>query len=247
MSRDEPVNLARFLERNQLRLSFALLCSPLNASSHGKATSTLTTRSSATSPRKNRHRRPYLSQTLPRSPFGKILLLLRHRFCTGRCAGERGEELVRYGVDEARLAQAAGCTGASFHPVPLSARKPTRAHFRFLSQRSFHSSPSALAKNPYSVLGVSKDAKASDIKKNYYQVCPPLPAAFAFPLLTLAPHSSPRSTTPTRARRRMRRSASLRFRRPTMCVFSPFSLFRPLRLTFPCFLDPLRREEARRL
>ncbi|GAA5912057.1 hypothetical protein JCM6882_002020 [Rhodosporidiobolus microsporus] len=39
-----------------------------------------------------------------------------------------------------------------------------------VGERSFHSTSKALAKNPYSVLGVSKDAKASDIKKNYYQL-----------------------------------------------------------------------------
>jgi molecular chaperone DnaJ len=39
-------------------------------------------------------------------------------------------------------------------------------------QRSFHASNvvAASAKNPYDVLGVKKDASASDIKKTYYQV-----------------------------------------------------------------------------
>ena len=38
--------------------------------------------------------------------------------------------------------------------------------------QSFHSSSrrEASAKDPYEVLGVKKDAKASDIKKIYYQV-----------------------------------------------------------------------------
>ncbi|GAA5873283.1 hypothetical protein JCM3774_005931 [Rhodotorula dairenensis] len=37
-------------------------------------------------------------------------------------------------------------------------------------QRAFHASRSQLAKNPYSVLGVGKDASTSEIKKNYYQL-----------------------------------------------------------------------------
>lgn len=37
-------------------------------------------------------------------------------------------------------------------------------------QRAFHASRSQLAKNPYTVLGVGKDASTSEIKKNYYQV-----------------------------------------------------------------------------
>ncbi|GAA5887171.1 hypothetical protein JCM16303_002213 [Sporobolomyces ruberrimus] len=37
-------------------------------------------------------------------------------------------------------------------------------------ERSFSSSTRALAKNPYQVLGVGKDASSSEIKKNYYQL-----------------------------------------------------------------------------
>ncbi|KWU45782.1 hypothetical protein RHOSPDRAFT_4259, partial [Rhodotorula sp. JG-1b] len=37
-------------------------------------------------------------------------------------------------------------------------------------QRAFHASRSQLAKNPYTVLGVGKDASTSEIKKNYYQL-----------------------------------------------------------------------------
>lgn len=43
---------------------------------------------------------------------------------------------------------------------------------RLTSQRSFHASPPSLAskKDPYSTLGVKKDASTSDIKKAYYQL-----------------------------------------------------------------------------
>ena len=37
-------------------------------------------------------------------------------------------------------------------------------------QRSFSTTSRTLAKNPYQVLGVGKDASTSEIKKNYYQV-----------------------------------------------------------------------------
>ncbi|GAA5979081.1 hypothetical protein JCM10908_002798 [Rhodotorula pacifica] len=37
-------------------------------------------------------------------------------------------------------------------------------------KRAFHASQSHLAKNPYTVLGVGKDASTSEIKKNYYQL-----------------------------------------------------------------------------
>lgn len=42
-----------------------------------------------------------------------------------------------------------------------------------LTVQSFHTSNrrEASAKDPYEVLGVKKDSKASDIKKSYYQVC----------------------------------------------------------------------------
>lgn len=40
----------------------------------------------------------------------------------------------------------------------------------FFQRRSLHSTSRSLARSPYDVLGVGKDASSSEIKKNYYQV-----------------------------------------------------------------------------
>lgn len=101
-----------------------------------------------------------------------------------------------------------------FSPVlPPSIHPPADPFPLVQGQRSFHASSRQLAKNPYSVLGVGKDASTSEIKKAYYQVrCPPSPPfIFAEPERRLVDTVIPaaRQEVPPRFEQRARRKGEV--------------------------------------
>ena len=84
---------------------------------------------------------------------------------------DQGRVLARRSLDEAidlerpgGLPISCACSFIIFFKVGLN-------RVLELQQRAFTTSARALAKNPYLVRCVGKDASTSEIKKNYYQVC----------------------------------------------------------------------------